>query len=67
METETIEETVVDTGSSMWDLILASDSITKLVLIGLILASVWSWAIIFEKIGLLRQLKQKTAKFEEKF
>jgi biopolymer transport protein TolQ len=41
--------------------------VTKVVLFGLIMASVWSWAIIFEKIGVLRQLKQRTAKFEEKF
>lgn len=67
METEVIEKTVESTGSSMWDLVWSSDSVTKVVLIGLILASVWSWAIIFEKLGVLRQLKQKTAKFEENF
>ena len=65
METEVIQE--VANNSSMWDLLWSSDIVTKVVLIGLILASVWSWAIIFEKIGTLRQLKQRTAKFEEKF
>ena len=57
----------VANNSSMWDLLWSADTVTKVVLIGLIMASVWSWAIIFEKIGVLRQLKQKTAKFEEKF
>ena len=65
METETLQE--VANNSSMWDLLWSADTVTKVVLIGLILASVWSWAIIFEKIGTLRQLKQRTSKFEEKF
>ena len=65
METEALQETA--SNSSMWDLLWSADTVTKVVLIGLVLASVWSWAIIFEKFGVLRQLKQKTAKFEEKF
>lgn len=65
METEVLQNTA--NNSSMWDLLWSADTITKVVLIGLVLASVWSWAIIFEKFGVLRQLKQKTAKFEEKF
>lgn len=69
METEVLENAIQTSShnGTMWDLVLSADSITKIVLIGLILASVWSWAIIFEKFGALRQLKQKTAKFEEKF
>lgn len=65
METEVLQETAAN--GSMWDLLWSADTVTKIVLIGLILASVWCWAIIFEKFGVLRQLKQKTAKFEEKF
>ena len=49
METEALQE--VANNSSMWDLLWSADTVTKAVLIGLILASVWSWAIIFEKIG----------------
>ena len=33
---------------SLWDMVWSSDTITKLVMIGLIIASVWSWAIILE-------------------
>lgn len=65
METEILQETA--NNGSMWDLLWSADTVTKIVLIGLIFASVWCWAIIFEKFGVLRQLKQKTAKFEEKF
>ena len=69
METEVLENATeaVANSSSMWDLLWSADTVTKLVLVGLVLASVWSWAIIFEKFGVLRQLKQRTAKFEEKF
>jgi len=66
METEVLESAAAS-GSSMWDLLWSADTVTKVVLVGLVMASVWSWAIIFEKFGVLRQLKQKTAKFEEKF
>ena len=34
---------------SLWDMVWSSDTITKIVMIGLIAASVWSWAIILEK------------------
>ena len=69
METEVLENATeaVANSSSMWDLLWSADTVTKFVLVGLVLASVWSWAIIFEKFGVLRQLKQRTAKFEEKF
>ena len=58
METQVLQE--VANNSTMWDLLWSSDMVTKAVLVGLILASVWSWAIIFEKFGTLRQLKNKT-------
>ena len=68
METQTLTD-VVNTANqmSMWDLVWASDMVTKVVMIGLIAASVWSWAIIIEKFGTLRQVKQLSKKFEETF
>ena len=68
METQTLTD-VVNTANqmSMWDLVWASDMVTKAVMIGLIAASVWSWAIIIEKFGTLRQVKQLSKKFEETF
>ena len=65
METETLANAAA--GLSMWDMVWASDMITKVVMIGLIAASVWSWAIIFEKISNLRQVKRLSKAFEEKF
>jgi len=69
MDTQTLNDVVENTASqiSLWDLAWSSDSVTKIILIGLIAASVWSWAIIIEKFGTLRQVKQFTKSFEEKF
>lgn len=69
METEVLQD-VANAASdqmSLWDMVWASDSITKIVMIGLIAASVWSWAIIFEKFAMLRRVKRTSKKFEEAF
>ncbi len=65
MDTGVITETV--SHLSMWDLVWSSDVVTKAVMIGLIAASVWSWAIIFEKFNTLRQVKRLSKQFEERF
>ncbi len=52
---------------SMWGLFLQADIIVKFVMLALIVASVWSWAIIFEKRGTLRKLYRRAAKFEDAF
>ena len=50
METEVLSDVAnAATNPSLWDMVWASDSVTKIVMIGLIAASIWSWAIIFEK------------------
>lgn len=51
----------------MWDMVWSSDTVTKVVMIGLIAASVWSWAIIIEKVRALREVKQRSRSFESKF
>jgi len=52
---------------SIFDLFLQSDSIVKLVMLILVLASFWSWAVIFDKALRLRRLQQAAASFEETF
>src|SRR6202043_4209821 len=42
-------------------------SIVKLVFLILVLASFWSWAVIFDKLMRLRRLRQSAASFEETF
>jgi biopolymer transport protein TolQ len=44
-----------------------SDSIVKLVMLVLLCASLWSWAVIFDKLMRLRRLQQAAASFEESF
>ncbi len=52
---------------SMIGLFWQADLIVKSVMILLLLSSIWSWAIIFEKIRLFKQLKTKTKLFEDHF
>ena len=52
---------------SIVDLVGQADIIVKLVLVLLLLASFWSWAVIFDKFMRLRRLRQSAASFEETF
>ena len=42
----------VNADMSIWGLFLQADFVVKAVMIGLLLASFWCWAIIFEKVRL---------------
>ena len=44
---------------SIWGLFMQADFIVKAVMIGLILASFWCWAIIIEKIMRMRRLRHQ--------
>ncbi len=52
---------------SMWGLFLQADLVVQLVMLLLLLASFWCWAIIFEKITRMRKLAEKADRFEETF
>jgi len=52
---------------SLWDLFLMADIVVKAVMIGLLLASVWVWAVIFEKVVAIRRANARAAAFEERF
>lgn len=52
---------------SMWALFMSADFVVKSIMIGLILASFWSWAIIFSKAIKLRKLAKDADSFEEIF
>ncbi len=54
-------------GASIFSLILSSDIIGKFVLLILVTASIWTWAIILDKIVYLVQTKRKIAIFEATF
>lgn len=52
---------------SPWSLFMQADWVVKLVMILLLFASIWSWAIIFEKSVSLRRLNARADRFEQAF
>jgi len=52
---------------SPFGLFLHADMVGKLVILMLVIASVWCWAIIFDKIRTLKATKRRADKFEEAF
>ena len=52
---------------SLMQLFLRADIIVKSVIILLIAASVYSWALIFEKYKLFKKIEKSTTNFEDKF
>ena len=58
---------VSNTDFSIISLFIRADFIVKSVIIILIVSSVYSWAIIFEKIKMFKKIRKSTAEFENKF
>src|SRR5437764_1337325 len=52
---------------SILGLFLQADIIVKVVMLLLLLASFWSWAVIFDKLMRLRRLRRDATAFEESF
>ena len=70
MEQEVVSQVVGLGGStdfSLMQLFLRADFIVKAVIIILILASIYSWALIFDKYKLFRKIDKSTSIFEDKF
>jgi biopolymer transport protein TolQ len=57
----------VDDGLSIVGLFLQADLVVKAVLVILLFASFWTWAVIFEKVTRLRRLRVLGEQFEEAF
>jgi len=67
VDTVTLGGSVAQPGLTVWSLIWQADWIVKIVMLMLLVASVWCWAIIFEKVMRLRRLHRAAAKFEDAF
>lgn len=67
MATETTNLVISDQELSIWSLFLQADIIVKLVILILIVASIWSWSIIIDKVRLLRQQNALADEFEDLF
>ncbi|HEX2582304.1 MAG TPA: protein TolQ [Dongiaceae bacterium] len=58
---------IANHGISVWALFEQADWIVKVVILALLAASVWSWAIIIAKTVRLRRLDRQARQFEEAF
>jgi len=54
-------------GLSFLELFIQADIVVKTVMVGLGLASVWSWTIIFEKLFAFRRARREADRFEHMF
>ena len=52
---------------SMFGLFMAADPLVKLVMLMLVLASIWCWALIFNKISLFKKQRKAMAAFDDEF
>ena len=52
---------------SIWGMFVNADIVVKVVIVILMLASFWSWAIIFEKSIQVRAVNRRSTKFEDSF
>jgi biopolymer transport protein TolQ len=76
MEPETVGSAIVESASlgqdaaynlTIWGLFTDADLVVQVVLVLLLLASFWTWAIIFEKWLRMRRLRTRAEDFEEDF
>ena len=67
IETVTVGESVAALDFSVWALFLRADAIVQGVIVLLLVASIWCWAIIFEKTLWLRRLNAWATAFESSF
>ena len=54
-------------GFSFLEMFLTAHPVVKIVMIGLMLASVWAWAIIIEKFFAFRRARREADRFEQQF
>ena len=54
-------------GVSFVELFIAASPVVQIVMFGLLLASIWSWAIIIEKIFAFRRARLEADRFEQTF
>ena len=52
---------------SLWGLFVEADIVVKIVMLGLLAASVWVWAVVFEKWSSLRKVNREADGFEDRF
>ncbi|MGH7118703.1 MAG: protein TolQ [Acetobacteraceae bacterium] len=52
---------------SIWGLFVEADIVVKIIIVGLLAASIWVWAVLFEKWSSLRKVNRAADVFENRF
>ena len=52
---------------SLWALFMQAGWVVKLVMIGLLMASIWTWAIVIDKLVAMARMRRSLDRFEEVF
>ena len=67
MELEAVGSAAAHADLSIWGLFWQADLVVKAVMLGLLLASIWSWAIIVDKSMLYSRVRRQMNQFERVF
>jgi len=52
---------------SLWQLFVRADFVVKSVIVLLLVSSIYSWALIFDKYRMFKKINESSRKFEDKF
>jgi biopolymer transport protein TolQ len=67
MESQALGEVSSEGSFSMMELLMGADPIVQAVLVALVIASIWSWAVVAEKFFAVGGARKKAKEFEEAF
>ncbi|MEM6651407.1 MAG: MotA/TolQ/ExbB proton channel family protein [Pseudomonadota bacterium] len=67
MESQALDEVHSQGAFSLFELIMAADPVVKAVLVVLIIASIWSWAVVVEKAFAIGNARKRARDFEDAF
>lgn len=67
LDTSDIGDSVQAVGVSAWDLFIGADWVVQSIMLLLIMASFWSWTLIFSKSAKVRALNKQAEEFEKSF
>ena len=67
MQSQALAEVTTENAFSMVELLMSADPVVKAVLIALVIASIWSWAVVAEKLFAIGGARKKADEFEEAF
>lgn len=67
IEAVTLSGSIAAQDLSIWSLVWRADPVVKAVIVLLVVASIWCWAIIFDKALTLRRLNNRASQFEDTF